>query len=281
MKPTTLRSLTFALLAVSGYAQLTPGNGTGLAVDANTVALFHFEDSASTALDSSGSNRNATATNTTVGTGLFGSGRVFNGVGNDSTPGDRLEFGSIFTALNGSTGWTIEYFAKAATPASNAPSFENANTRAGWYFVPSDGSISYGIKTTAVGDSSWVVFTSVTSPAMDTDWHYYALTWAQGGALSVYRDGTFLGSTSAPGGWSGSNDYGVYLDYSSYWHLYYGAGTVDDIRFSNIARSAGEIQTAYNLAAVPEPATYAMLAGLGALGLALWRRRVRILGRHS
>jgi len=107
------------------------------------------------------------------------------------------------------------------------------------------------------------------------------LTWASGGALSVYRDGTFLGSSGTFGGWSGSDAYGVWLDYDSYWTTYEGAGVVDDVRFSNIARSAGEIQAAYNLAAIPEPSTYAALFGLGALGLAVLRRRVRILGRHS
>lgn len=236
-------------------AQLIPGSGTGLAIDANTVALFHFEDSAATALDSTVNGRNATVTNTTAGAGLFGAGRIFNGTGNDSAPGDRLEFGSVHNALMGSSGWTIEYFAKAATAGSTAPSFENASSHAGWYFVPGDGSISYGVKTSGSGDSSWNVLTSVTAPSMDTAWHYYALTWSQGGALSVYRDGAVLDSSGTFGGWSGSNSFGAYLDYSSFYQTYYGAGTVDDIRFSNVARSTLEIQTAYNLAAIPEPST--------------------------
>jgi biopolymer transport protein ExbB len=255
-----------ALLTTTTSAQLTPGSGTGFTADANTVALFHFEDPASTALDSTANNRNATVTNTTAGTGLFGSGRVFNGTG------DRLEFGSVFNALSGSSGWTIEYFAKSADGLS-APYLQNGNSSAGWYFYPSTSGIQYGIKLSTAGDSNWSVLTSVASPTMDTAWHYYAMTWEQNGALSIYRDGTFLGSSGTYGSWAGSNNYGVWLDYDSYWTTYGGAGVVDDIRFSNVARSAGEIQTAYNLAAIPEPSTYAMLAGLGALGLAAWRRR--------
>jgi len=157
MKPTTLRSLTFALLAVSVQAQLTPGNGTGLAVDANTVALFQFEDPATTALDSSGNNRNATVTNTTAGTGLFGSGRVFNGTS------DRLEFLNVFNALNNSSGWTIEYFAKSADGVY-APYMQNGNTSAGWWLYPAGSNISYGIKLNTAGDSNWSVITSVASP---------------------------------------------------------------------------------------------------------------------
>lgn len=267
MTSTTLRALLYALLAVNAGAQLTPGNGTGLAVDANTVALFQFEDPATTALDSTASNRNATVTNTSAGTGLFGSGRVFNGTN------DKLEFGSVFTALSGSSGWTIEYFAKSADGVY-APYFQNGNSSAGWMLYPLGSGIQYGIKLTSAGASNWSFLTSVATPTLDTAWHYYAMTWTQSGAVSIYRDGVLLESTSVDGGsWAGTNNYGVWMDYDSYWTTYNGAGVVDDIRFSNIARSAGEIQTAYNLAAVPEPSTYAMLAGLAALGLAVMRRR--------
>ena len=265
MKTTTLRVLAviFAVVALSAFAQLTPGTGTGLSADANTIGLFHFEDSAATALDSAGSNRNATVTSTTVGTGLFGSGRVFNGTS------DRLEFDNVFVGLVGSSGWTIEYFAKSNNGTS-VPYLANANPGAGWYFAPGDGSIFNGVKTTWDGNS-WNVLTSTTAPALDTFWHYYALTWTNG-ALAVYRDGVFLGSNNTFGSWNGSNSYGVWMDFDSFSSTYNGAGVVDDLRFSNIARSAGEIQAAYNLAAVPEPSTYAILAGFGALGLALWRR---------
>lgn len=261
-------TLVLALSIGTSRAQLTPGNGIGLSVDANTIALFHFEDSAVTALDSSSSNRNATVTNTSSGAGLFGSGRVFNGTN------DRLEFGNVFNALSGSSSWTIEYFAQAATAGSYAPSFENANLSAAWYFSPANGSIGYGIKTSATGNS-WTVLTSVASPAMDTAWHYYALTWVAGGALSVYRDGALLGSSGTSGSWGGSNNYGVYMNFSSYWGTYYGAGVVDDIRFSNIARTDMEIQNTYNLAAIPEPFTYATIAGLSALALARWLRPIQ------
>ena len=235
------------------FAQLTPGSGTGLSVDASTVALFQFEDAASTALDSAGNSRHATVSGTTAGTGLFGSGRVFNG-----TSG-RLEFGNVFNALSGSSGWTIEYFAKS-NDGANVPYLTNANPSAGWYFYPADGSVGYGVKTSAAGNS-WNVLTSASAPALDTFWHYYALTWASGG-LSVYRDGILLGSSGSFGSWGGSNSYGVYMNYDSYWNTYNGAGLVDDLRFSSVARSALEIQTAYNLAAIPEPSTCALFVGL-------------------
>jgi hypothetical protein len=257
-------ALAMALMASSVLAQLTPGSGTGLSADANTVALYRFEDPATTALDSSGYTRHATVSGTTAGTGLFGSGRIFDGVD------DRLELGAMATALVGTTGWTIEYFAKS-NDGSNVPYLVTHNPAAGWYLVPGNGSITYGVKTSNSGND-WNVLTSVSAPALDTDWHYYALTWVSGG-LSVYRDGTLLGSTGSSGSWSGGNGYGVYLDFDSYSSTYNGAGVVDDLRFSNVARSAGEIQAAYNLAAVPEPATSAILAGLGAVGLALFSRR--------
>jgi hypothetical protein len=248
-------------------AQLVPGSGTGLSVDANTVGLFHFEDAATTALDSTAQNRNATVTNTSSGAGLFGGGRVFNGTS------DRIEFGNVFNALTGTTAWTIEYFAQAASPGTQLPSFEANNAGAAWYFSPTDGGISYGVGTTA-SIPGWNVFTSVSGPSMDTAWHYYALTWTSG-ALKVYRDGSLLASSFTFGSWSGANTAGAYLGYDSFGGSYYGVGTVDDIRFSNIARSAVEIQETYNLAAIPEPATTTVLAGCCALGLARWRRRFK------
>jgi hypothetical protein len=256
----------FLFTLCAARAQLVPGNGTGLSVDANTVALFHFEDAAATALDSSGNNRNATVSNTSTGSGLFGTGRVFNGTN------DRLEFGSAFDALSGGSGWTIEYFAKSDDGA-NVPFFVNHNPSAGWYLVPRSGDILYWIKTSAAGNS-WAVQATATGVTPDTAWHYYAMTWTPG-SISVYRDGVLAASAAVGGSWAGSNSFGVWLDFDSFNGSYGGAGTVDDIRFSNVARSALEIQTAYNVAAIPEPATDAAFAGLGAFGLALWRRRAR------
>lgn len=266
--PTPPRCRFAALIVIASFsaahAQLIPGNGTGLSTDANTVALFRFEDSAATAVDSTANARHATVTGTTSGTGLFNTGRNFNGTS------DRLEFGAVYSALSGASAWTIEYFARSAG-GSQAPYLMSGNDNGGFYLGPGNGSIAYGIKTSSSG-GSWLFLTSATAPAMDTSWHYYALTWS-GSSLSVYRDGTLLESTATSGSWWGGNTYGLNLDYDPYAGGSYGpAGTVDDIRFSNVARTAAEIQNAYNAAAIPEPAANAALAGLCVLGLAAWRR---------
>lgn len=236
-------SFGFILAATLGglRAQLLPGRGTGLEADANTVALFRFEDPAGTALDSAGGNRHATPEGTTSVSGLFGNGRSFNGVS------DRLELGAVGPALSGSAGWTIEYFAKAG-PGGSVPYFVNHNASAGWTLKPAGSQILYWIKTSASGNG-WLLQESAVAPALDTAWHYYALTWKSGGALSIYRDGELLGATNAAGSWGGSATTGVWLNFDSYSSTYGGAGVVDEIRFSNIARSAAEILAAYNKAA--------------------------------
>jgi len=264
--PMKIRLFMFAALALSsGHAQLIPGSGTGLSADANTVALFHFDDSAATAVDSSGNNRNATVTNTSSGSGLFGTGRVFNGTS------DRLEFGSALGAMSGSSGWTVEYFAKS-NDGTNVPFVLSSNNSAGLYVYPRSNDILFWIVTDATS-TSWTVQATATGVTLDTAWHYYAMTWAPGG-ITMYRDGVQVGSAGVLGNWGGTNSLGFWMDYDPYaGGSYGGAGVVDDLRFSNVARSATEIANAYNAAAIPEPVACAALLGAVATGLALWRRR--------
>jgi hypothetical protein len=80
-------------------------------------------------------------------------------------------------------------------------------------------------------------------------------------------EATLSGSGLDLSGWTGLAVLGVSADGT----LLFGSGT----HSGNMEGFVIEVPSGY-LAAIPEPSTYAMLAGLAALGLAAWRRRVAV-----
>ena len=133
----------------------------------------------------------------------------------------------------------------------------------------------------ATGKIAWHPFDfggfSVSSPNPPGNgvWTHVAITVSGTTSHSLYIDGslaasgtsttqTFFTNPSAPltiGAWlpNGAS---------------YSTASVDDFRIYNTALSDSEVAAVY---AIPEPSTYAALAGLGALGLAVLRRRRRLL----
>ncbi len=103
-------------------------------------------------------------------------------------------------------------------------------------------------------------------------WNYVALVYSNSD-ISIY-----INNTSAPS-YSG----GYFRDYSlatmngqpnnfSVGGSF--AGAIDELRVSTFTGSFSESMLSYSaMSAVPEPSTYAALAGLAALGLVAWRRR--------
>jgi hypothetical protein len=112
-----------------------------------------------------------------------------------------------------------------------------------------------------------------TSSVTDGSWVYVTGTWDGSGHTStLYLDGSQQAqSTAAPGqDRITNNPFEIGKDPTT-GGFYNGA--LSDIQVYTTAFTPAEVQSNYNLTAVPEPSTYALLAGSAALGYAAWRRR--------
>ncbi|MFZ5391911.1 MAG: LamG-like jellyroll fold domain-containing protein [Patescibacteria group bacterium] len=209
-------------------------------VDANTVALWHLDETGGTGAyikDSSGNGNNGTPTGTTsVVDGISGKARNFNGTVNDyiSIPSS--------TSLNISSNITIE-----AWLFRNAAGIQRIVTKTvgnGAANNPYD----FGIYT---DDKLYFVRASSTTPqsffSTNTvpvnSWSHVAVT-VNNNALSFYVNGIASGTgtftitpttNSNPVLIGTRNDGGIFN------------GKIDEVRVSNIARSADEIAEAYRM----------------------------------
>jgi hypothetical protein len=116
-----------------------------------------------------------------------------------------------------------------------------------------------------IGSSDRTIFSSTN--VNTGDWIHVAATWDTSGTMILYLNGNLeatdgLASTE-PRGTINPFFIGQDLGGNTY------TGSLDEIRIYDSALSAGQVAA---LAAIPEPATYAMFAGLAALGLAFVRR---------
>lgn len=115
------------------------------------------------------------------------------------------------------------------------------------------------------GSSGMFSFSGSVSLAASTS---YWVTFDANDAAQVYVSYQ-NGSSGGVGTWLTTADY----DSAGYFDgIWYGAGSLGDPMSMTIYATAS---------AIPEPSTYAALAGLGSLGLALWRRRSVALQRGA
>ncbi len=110
-------------------------------------------------------------------------------------------------------------------------------------------------------------------PQLNTWYHLAAVGDSAANTLSLYVDGTLVGSAT---GFNGMLALATPTSWTIGRGQYAGGGgdflrgTLDEVRFSNAALSPAQF---LNAAVIPEPSSYALLAGLGVLGLAGSRRR--------
>ena len=270
MRIRTTVPLLAALLGIGAAARAQ------LAVDANTVALWHFDEgSGGTAHDATSNHLDlALARYPADGSqgaqlptwspqGCFGGGLHFAKGANDQTGGYTSFTAQLDFPQN---AYTVEMW--IATQALYADPFVMGFVQCS-VEVDFDGHISY-----ETGDGgSWSP--QVISSAVVTDglWHYVAVTY-DGAMARVFVDGQPDGSAAFTGttgtitattyvGGRPSNDF---VD-----------GTMDEVRLSNVARSANEIADNWTTLSTqcPEPSSDAEIEAAIAVLFVTGRTRIR------
>jgi hypothetical protein len=234
------------LLAAGACRSPVEAPTTRLSADANTVGLWHCnEGSGQTVTDSSSTGWDLTrGTDATVDTrdpawtadGMFGRGLSF--VASPAGEEDCC-LGPGQTGFAAVQEITVEYWLNT-TGTSAAYLAVSGNVSFASYMMAN------GKVAAAVGDgSNYGSYASSTTAINDGVWHYIAFVYdgdLSGGTLSVYVDGDLeVGWTS----------YGKTMVDPSSWYIggrpsnSFVDGVMDEVRVSNIARSASEIAANY------------------------------------
>lgn len=180
---------------------------------------------------------------TTVGW-VGGNSILFQAAGSFTTSAASLDIGSVSLAMRDANGTTSATFSvRLFSDAAGLPGASLA-TFSGESNPSTEGIYAYTLAspyTVATNTTYWIV---ASAPGQASNFDYFR--WKDVDSNTSTSDyGWSLGFQSA-----GSNDGGL-----------------------NFEASGNEAVFAVGAAAIPEPSTYAVLAGLAALGLAAWRRR--------
>jgi len=223
-----------------------------LPADEHTVGLWHINETANDscsggqdACDSSGNGYHGTATGTTIETSnqkLGAAARSFNGTTDYISMGNVLGFDRY-------NSFTIEAWVKASDSASYpqiVAKLDNDSPNAGYeFYYDPNGYISLSLINNYGSNNYCNASAIYEGPINDQVWHHVAVTYDGSGKCSgarIYRDGIQLKMTA----WdnlSGSIATSTNLQISGRDGAYYlFPGTIDEVRISDIARTAEEIK---------------------------------------
>ncbi len=219
--------------------------------DANTVLLMHMNElnPTDTVLDASSNGDNGIATGTTIINGRFGNARNFNGNGDVVT----IENG---TGLNiGTHNFTIECWVRPTveSPVGNGEfviSKSGPGTQDSLYL----NLIDNGLIRFALCDynNNYFSIISTTPGAIINEWHHIAVVVDyDASTVKIFQDGVQMNTMTTgllPASFAGSANSFVIgaFDPSGEFSFH---GTIDEVRFSNIARTPNEFSIDYGLVA--------------------------------
>lgn len=204
--------------------------------DSNFKAVYHFKETGTnpTVYDSTSNGINSSSQTWTPGSGKIDGGASLNGSSQYITL-------PTATALNITGNLTIEAYVKTSSYTGNAHivgGYNPSSPNNGYAISVTDTS-GYQGKLAYWNGSAWRYGSTVVS---DGNWHDVAVT-LNGTTLQFYLDGSPDGASqagAAPNSYLGSR----YLGNIS--NRGYVNGIIDEIRISNMARSAGWRKTSYN-----------------------------------
>jgi len=245
----TLKSLPFYIAAdrPGTYLDLTVGESAyaNYLPDDNTVALWHLEEGGGSGAymkDSSGLGNNGTPTGTTTTKGMLGNGRYFDG---------SSDFISIPDSPSlSSASITIDAWVKFG-----AFSTDRLLAGKGGEVWMTYGGSSWGCGSNKIGfmiyNGGWVSACSTTTPVLNKWYHVTGVH--NGSSISLYINGQLeIASVAATTPADRANPFDI-GDYSGGGYAL--TGHLDEVRVSNIARTAEEIRQAYEVGLRTHPVT--------------------------
>ncbi len=229
------------------FAQSTIGNSqyANYEPDTNTKALWRFEEQTGTAntflLDSSGSSHNPTTiSGTTYTQGKIGKARSFNG------SSDYIEIPDSSDWIVSTNTFSIDLWVKLNSTAA-LQSFVSQSDASNYWLLNFDNTVGLNFGGNYGGVQN---INEGTAAAWDTNWHHVAFV-SDGTNFNLYKDGMLVAKAARTADFTdragpltiGSQHYtgGV--------NRYFTNGTLDEVRISNVARTADQIRQAFEVGA--------------------------------
>lgn len=239
--------------AAASVALLAPG---AAAADPSLVAAFGFDEASGTsALDASGNGHTGAVTGTLSRTtaGKFGGALVFNGTSTKVTVPDAAD-------LRLTSAATLEAWVK---PAQTSTKWRDVIYKGDDNYYLEGSSVPGGRPAAGV-KAAGVIREAFASGSLATSvWAHLALTY-DGTAVRLYLNAVQVASTAATGAIATSTN-PLQIGGNSIYGQYF-AGTIDEVRIYNVARTPAQLQSDMNtaVAAPPDAVPPTAPSGLGA-----------------
>jgi hypothetical protein len=223
------------------FGSLTPGHPASFtratwSNDYQTV--YHFNEGSGTIIDATINQKTATATNATVATGKISAAYTFNGTSTKVVSTGNVDATSTFTL----SAWTyVNSFTTDADQKiiTNQPNYTSGGYKLG-YYGGSATTVKAEVETRTGGTATLNRATTGGNIVSTGAWHYVQGVY-NGTNFITYYDGvadrTSAGAAAAAGG-------PLYVG-SDFASTHYFNGIIDEVRVSNVAKSADWIKAEY------------------------------------